>query len=60
MIQTNGRSFVEPGDPRSEARWRGALDEIHRLSLIEDRGNKRGVFAVTNDGYRVAEHLRQQ
>jgi predicted nucleotide-binding protein len=60
IIQTNGRGFVESGDPRSEARWRAAVDELDRLSLIEDRGHKREAFAVTNDGYRVAEHLRQQ
>jgi len=60
MIQTNGRSFVEPGNPRSEAHWRGAVDELQRLSLIEDRGHKREGFAVTSDGYRVAEHLRHQ
>jgi predicted nucleotide-binding protein len=60
IIQTNDRGFVEPGDPRSEARWKGAVDELHRLGLIEDRGHKREAFAVTNDGYRVAEHLRQQ
>jgi hypothetical protein len=60
IIQTNGRGFVEPGDPRSEARWRGAVNELHRLGLIEDRGYKGEAFAVTDDGYRVAEFLRQQ
>ena len=60
IIQTNGRGFVEPGDPRSEARWRGAVNELHRLGLIEDRGYKGEAFAVTDDGYRAAEFLRQQ
>jgi predicted nucleotide-binding protein len=59
IIQTNDRGFVESGDPRSEARWKGAVDELHRLSLIEDRGHKGEAFAVTEDGYRVADDLRQ-
>ena len=60
IIQTNNRSFVEPGDPRSEARWKGAVAELRRLNLIEDRGHKGEAFGVTDDGYRVAEHLRHQ
>ena len=56
-IQTNSRSFVETGNPRSEARWKGAIDELQRSNLIEDRGYKREVFYVTDDGYRVADHL---
>ena len=58
IIQTNGRGFVESRNPRSEARWKGAIDELHRFNLIEDRGHKREAFAITADGYRVADHLR--
>jgi hypothetical protein len=46
----DGRSFVEGGNPRSEARWKSAIDELHQLNLIEDRGNKRQTFFVTGDG----------
>lgn len=59
-VQTNGRSFVTSGDPRAEARWKGAVDELHRLGLIEDRGGKRELFFVTDEGYRVADLLQQQ
>lgn len=59
MIQTNGRGFVEAGDPRSEARWKGAINELSQLGLIEDRGHKREVFFVTDDGYRLADRLKQ-
>jgi len=58
LIQTNNRSFVEPRNPRSEARWKGAVDELNQLHLIEDRGRKGEVFFVTDEGYRVADHFR--
>ncbi len=60
MIQTNSRGFVERGDARSEARWKGAIDELRNLGLIADRGYKGEVFSVTDIGYRLADHLRQQ
>jgi hypothetical protein len=58
-VQTNGRDFVE-GGPRSEAQWRGAVAELHRLGLLEDRAGKNEVFFVTDAGYRTAEVLNQQ
>jgi hypothetical protein len=36
-VQTNNRSFIESGNARSEARWRGAVDELAREGLLEDR-----------------------
>jgi hypothetical protein len=59
-VQTNNRNFVESGDARSAARWRGAVDELYRLDLIEDRAGKGEVFYITDEGYRVADLLRQQ
>jgi hypothetical protein len=56
-VQTNGKSFTEQGDPRSEARGRGAVRELQDLGLIEDRSYKGEVFSVTDAGYRVAELL---
>ena len=58
-VQTNGREFVE-GGPRSEAQWRGAVAELHRLGLLEDRAGKNEVFFVTDAGYRTAELLNQR
>ncbi len=54
-VQTNGRDFVEGRDARSIPRWRGAVDELERLGLIEDRGGKGEVFFVTNEGYEADE-----
>ena len=59
-VKTNKRNFVELGDTRSAAQWRGAVDDLHRLEFIEDRVGKGEVFFVTDEGYRVADLLRQQ
>jgi hypothetical protein len=54
-VQTNRKTFTEPGNPRSEARGRGAVKELQNLGLIEDRSYKGEVFTMTDAGYRVAE-----
>ncbi len=57
-IQANGRQFVESGDPRSEARWQGAFDQLRTLDLIRDVGHKGEIFNLTDRGYEVADALR--
>ncbi len=59
QVATNGRQFIVGGDPRSSARWRATVDELCRLQLIEDRAGKGEVFSVTEEGYRVADLLKQ-
>lgn len=56
-VQTNGREFIGERDARLEARWRGAVDELEREGLIEDRVGKGEVFFVTDYGYVVADVL---
>jgi len=56
-VQTNGREFVAEKDARSEARWRGAVDELASLGLVEDRVGKGEVFFITDSGYAVADAL---
>ncbi len=58
QVQTNQRGFVEAGNIRSAARWRGAVDELHNLGLVEDRAGKGEVFFVTDAGYRVGDLLK--
>ena len=58
VVQASGRKFAKEGDPRSEARWEGVIQELEGLRLIEDRSNKREVFAVTDEGFRIADLLR--
>jgi hypothetical protein len=58
IVQAGGRNFAIEGDARSEARWEGVIGELERLGLVEDRGYKREVFAVTDEGFRVADLFR--
>lgn len=58
VVQAGGRNFAKEGDARSEARWEGVIKELEGLRFVEDRGNKREVFAVTDEGFRVADLLR--
>lgn len=58
LVQASGRSFAKEGDARSEARWEGVIKELEDLGFIEDRGFKREVFAVTHEGFRIADLLR--
>lgn len=57
VVQAGGRNFAKVGDARSEALWEGVIKELEGLGLIEDRGNKREVFAVTDEGFRIADLL---
>jgi hypothetical protein len=54
-VQTNGRNFVEDREPRTEARWESVVRELSENGLIQDRGYKNEVFAVTDKGYAAAE-----
>lgn len=54
-ISTGGRNFVDDPSPRTVAKWEGAIDELERLVFIVDRGTKREVFSVTQQGYAFAE-----
>ena len=57
IISTNGKSFVERGNARSEAEWEQALGELLNHGLIVDpNGNGEG-FRVTHLGYQYADAL---
>ena len=58
-IRTRNRSFVEPGDRRSEARWKRALEELEQKGLIEALSNKREVFQLTHAGFAMADTLNE-
>jgi len=59
-IQTNDRNMVEDQHPRTQARWEGAVTELQNLGLVDDRGHKGTIFVVTDEGYRVADLLRER
>ena len=64
-LQTIGGTFIEAGgsslnrdqDPRTVARWRGALEDLQRLRYIKDSGHKGEVFQVTREGYDATDRL---
>jgi hypothetical protein len=56
-IETNGRSFVEGHSPRSAARWRQAVRDLHALRLIEPRTPAGEMYFVTDKGYQVADAM---
>lgn len=56
-VQTNGKQLAEAQDARSEARWRAAMDELVRGGLLEARGVRGEVFAVTRAGFDLADRL---
>jgi hypothetical protein len=60
IVQTNNKSFAEPGNPRVEATWKAAVDELEELRLIQPLSHERHVFSVTREGYELADRLRQE
>lgn len=53
-VQSNGRDFAEPRNPRSEAEGEAAVEELERLGLIRDRHNHE-VFSITDRGFRTVD-----
>ena len=58
-IRTRDRVFVEPGDRRSEARWKGALEELEQNGLVEALSYKREAFQLTHTGFAMADILNE-
>ncbi|HBH90397.1 hypothetical protein [Ponticaulis sp.] len=56
-IQSGGRSFVSSNDRREIARWEAAMEQLERNDFIRDRGYKREIFEITNEGYKLADSL---
>ena len=54
-IQTNGRTFGEKGNPREQATWEAALDELYNVQLVQFMNGE--VYRVTKAGYDMAEAL---
>ena len=55
IIRANGKGFVESGNPRSEAVWDEAIEQLVSHELIQKRGYKGNLYAVTNVGYKIAD-----
>jgi hypothetical protein len=57
ILTANGHSFIEQGDPRSAAKWLGALESLERKGLIRSTSSEKQFYAVTQQGYALAEEL---
>ena len=57
-IFTKTKSFAKPGDPRLEALWQGALEELINHDLVRDRSGRDLRFEMTHKGFLVADQLR--
>jgi len=55
IIETNGRTFGEQGNPKDQATWTSAFDELKFGGLITYQSHE--VFRVTKAGYDMAEAL---
>lgn len=56
-VQTNEKDFVVAGDPRSEALWKGAIEELVALGYLRQRDLEGEVFTITNHGYRMGDRV---
>lgn len=57
IVEANNINYVSENDPRSEAVWEDAVNQLYENDLIEDKGHKGEVFAVTRKGYEYADKL---
>ena len=58
QIFTKTESFAEPREPRSEALWEAAIEELMDHGLVQDATGRDLMFKVTHEGFRVADKLR--
>ena len=57
LVQTNGKVLPQDSSAKTRATWEGAIKELEELGLIEAKGYKREIFAVTRKGYDAAALL---
>ena len=60
VIQTNHKAFGGGGDPRAEARWEFALDQLVNEGFLRSEGLKGQMFKVTKEGYELADRLKSK
>jgi hypothetical protein len=59
IVMANNKNFAEPGNPRLEEKWKAAVDQLEGLRLLWPLSHERQVYSVTNEGYQLADRLRQ-
>jgi len=60
VMQTNGKNLITDRDPRTEATWRGALEELVDAGLASPLGHKGEQFEMTRNGYEVADRIKSR
>ena len=58
MILSNKRHFNSDASARANALWKGALDELLHLGLVEDVNGEGHVFSVSQYGFAVVDQLK--
>ncbi|RAJ92241.1 hypothetical protein LX87_05209 [Larkinella arboricola] len=58
-VTTHGQELVDRGNPRDEARWQSAIEELITNNLISDRGSKGEIFAITSKGFQLIDNLKK-
>jgi hypothetical protein len=57
-VQVNGKHLIDTEDPRLEANWRSAVDELASNGMIEDLGGKGEVYFMRKPGFDMADTLK--
>lgn len=60
VIQSNGKQMNEDFEPRTRATWEAVIDNLTRMYILEERGYKGEMFALTLYGYKIADKLTEQ
>lgn len=60
VIQSNGKQMNEDFEPRTRATWEAVIDNLTRMDILEERGYKGEMFALTLYGYKIADQLTEQ
>ena len=56
-MRTNGKGFGERGNPRSEAKWLAAIEELRTHQFVESYKGKGEAYEVTYKGFQIADVL---
>jgi hypothetical protein len=59
-VETNGSTFNEIGDARSEAEWKAALEELANRGFVEQSDDQGEVFVMTKAGFEAADKLSER
>jgi hypothetical protein len=60
IIQVNGKTFGEPTDRRSAAKWEFALEQLRARGLVVERGTKGEMFEITEQGYQLVDLFKDR